>query len=457
MVGTRSKKQRQEEARAKKTDDEAGINVDEGGGGGGSAPLLGRGGAGGASPRTVRVVILGGGFAGRRCLRMLRAHRSPHVRVEPTLVDAKDFFEYTPSTLRCMVEPSHASFTTLPQPTGTVIGSAVGIDEQRPGAASAVRLDNGQSLPCDYVLMCTGSSYISPVKPASVTHSSLASRRQELQDASRTMQDAVNILIVGGGFVGVELAAEIVGRYGKTKKVSLVSADDTLLPRMRPSVGQYAEAWLERRGCKVFCGETILEFGKLMANASKLKRQTVQTDSGREFNADIVYMCAGFKPNTDVLQGDNKSKSRDERTGFACVADTLRVVGYDNVFATGDCMLWNDEKNAMNADVSATLACRNVIRLAEGADASVAGELLQYPQGVCYGRSTVPLIAVLSLYKYHAVMQFNWLVVSGPLATLMKYVIEFLQIHTARENAFLSAVWNVCEHMSLLAARYVIT
>jgi len=83
-------------------------------------------------------------------------------------------------------------------------------------------------------------------------------------------------------------------------------------------------------------------------------------------------------------------------------------------------------------------------------------DLLVYPEGVCYGRKEVPLIAVLSLYKYHAVMQFNWFVLTGPIAAFMKWFIEFLQIQTARENAFLSAFWNLCEEMSLLAARYII-
>src|SRR3989338_3106921 len=48
-----------------------------------------------------RVVIIGGGFAGSTAARKLEND------FDVTLIDAKDYFEFTPSVLRTLVEPKH--------------------------------------------------------------------------------------------------------------------------------------------------------------------------------------------------------------------------------------------------------------------------------------------------------------------------------------------------------------
>merc|ERR1711976_602100 len=58
-----------------------------------------------------KVLIVGGQFRGLVCARDLKKHF--HV----TIVDAKEFFEYTPGILRCYVKPAHfdsLSFTLQP-------------------------------------------------------------------------------------------------------------------------------------------------------------------------------------------------------------------------------------------------------------------------------------------------------------------------------------------------------
>lgn len=72
-----------------------------------------------------RVVIVGGGFAGRTALRELRTE------FEVTLIESKEYFEYTPSTLRCLVEPDHARKIVLPQPSHITVGSVIHFDSKR--------------------------------------------------------------------------------------------------------------------------------------------------------------------------------------------------------------------------------------------------------------------------------------------------------------------------------------
>lgn len=72
--------------------------------------------------RKQRVLIVGGGFAGRTARRLLLQD------FDVALVDAKGYFEYVPAVLRCFVEPSHARNIILKHPEGTVMATVVFID-----------------------------------------------------------------------------------------------------------------------------------------------------------------------------------------------------------------------------------------------------------------------------------------------------------------------------------------
>lgn len=55
--------------------------------------------------------------------------------------------------------------------------------------------------------------------------------------------------------MGVELAAEVAGRYGRSKRVTIITSRPALLDRMPEAAGRHARAWLERRGVEVVIGQ----------------------------------------------------------------------------------------------------------------------------------------------------------------------------------------------------------
>jgi cation diffusion facilitator CzcD-associated flavoprotein CzcO len=189
-----------------------------------------------------RVVVVGGGFAGRRAERRLRASG----RVDVTLVDAAGFFEYTPSSLRCCVRPEHALLTVLPQPPATRCAAVTALElshgDHAPSdaacadktedaalpAVTALLLSDGARLPCDFVLFATGSAYAAPIKapavPCGAPGAALAARRAHYRAVCVRLEAAQSVLVVGGGTVGVELAAEIAAKWGRRKPVTLVAA-----------------------------------------------------------------------------------------------------------------------------------------------------------------------------------------------------------------------------------------
>jgi NADPH-dependent 2,4-dienoyl-CoA reductase/sulfur reductase-like enzyme len=60
-----------------------------------------------------RVVVVGASFAGLALTRQLLASGAP---CDVTVVEPKDYFEYTPGVLRCFVAPEKAEGLLVPLP-----------------------------------------------------------------------------------------------------------------------------------------------------------------------------------------------------------------------------------------------------------------------------------------------------------------------------------------------------
>ncbi|KAK3277935.1 hypothetical protein CYMTET_14095 [Cymbomonas tetramitiformis] len=375
------------------------------------------------------VLIVGGGFAGRRAERLLRDE------FDVTLVDAKGFFEYTPSALRCMVEPNYAERCVIPQPQRVVIAAVESInleneqiDESR--AKGVAHLNNGTTLAFDYCLLCLGSSYVAPIKPDPMNASTASDRVEAYQRECERIQEAEDIVIVGGGTVGVELAAEIVGKWPKKKNVTLINSQGRLLSRMPEAAGRYAQQWLETRGCDMILQDRVMDWGNETAGNAR----RIVTKNGRVITAALLYSCIGFEHCSAPLA--KLFPSAVSERGAVIVNDQLQVKGMPGVFAVGDCTNTGEEKNALNADLQASLAAENIRRLARGA------ALQTFPSGVCHGAWEPPSIACVSLYKWHGTMQFNGLVINGRLPTVVKHMIENLQAAPDQHPEWRRSVWR---------------
>jgi NADH dehydrogenase FAD-containing subunit len=407
------------------------------------------------------VVVVGGQFAGRRAARLLR-HGG---EFDVTLVDAKGFWEYTPGALRCLVEPGAARRMVQPQPAGTLTAAAVGFEfsEEEEGGeggggrsgkmktVTSVELSDGTRLPADYVVLATGSSYASPIKAVHDRASCAEERRDDISAAHRVLESAPSVLIIGGGTVGVELAAEIVGVWGRAKAVTLVTPRGGLLERMPARAGRLAADWLRSKGVRVITNDRIEDWGGAPRGGAALEPSggewTLRTKRGQELRASLVYPCIGGRPCAEPAKRAVPSALGPH--GEVTVNDTFQVQGLRNVFAVGDCCGTAEEKNAFTADLNATAVAANIKAMHRGESVLEA-----YPQAVC-GTDTVPSIAVVSLYKWNAVMQFNKLVIAGPLPAFVKWLIETLQVQSARGTFGFTALWDFVEVTNLFLARFL--
>jgi len=338
-----------------------------------------------------RVVVVGGGFAGTGVAQNLEHYF--HV----TLIDTKDYFEFTPSVLRTIVEPTHIKKLQVMHNhylrSATVIQKeALRIEPNR------VILDD-RAVPYDYLVINSGSTYNPPFKETKLIGSA---RGSTLRESNYTVRKAKTILIIGGGLVGVELAAEIAVHFPK-KEVTLVQSQSTLINRFPKRAIKYVTDFLKDKGVKIIYNERVIGH----------RLQTFITDQGTEIPADLGFLCTGIVPNSTFLK--ESFPDTIAGSGYVCVNEYLQLTGdvvHPNIFVAGDVLDVREEKLAQGAEKMAKLVSNNIFYMDRG----------QRPQKYI---SPFSRPVIISLGKYHGVIVYAGYTLTGPLPALLKEAVEW--------------------------------
>lgn len=170
-------------------------------------------------------------------------------------------------------------------------------------------------------------------------------------------KEAKNIIVIGAGYIGVELveAFEMNG-----KNVTLIDMQDRILAKyLDKEYTDIAEKAFKDHGVKLALGEAVKKFE---GNDGKVSK--VITDKG-EYETDLVIMCIGFRPNTDLVKGQI-----DMLGNGAIIVDEYMRTSKEDIFAAGDscAVIYNPTEEhryiplATNAVRMGTLVARNLVK-----------------------------------------------------------------------------------------------
>jgi len=338
-----------------------------------------------------RVVVVGGGFSGTICAQSLEDYF--HV----TLIDNKDYFEFTPSVLRTIVEPHHVRKLQVLH-THFLRSSTVIQKEVLRVETDHIVLDD-RNVHFDYLIINTGSTYQPPFKESRLIGSA---RGNTLRESYTSIRKAKKILVIGGGLVGVEMAAEIVSHF-QGKEVTLINSQSTVISRFPKKAVRYVEDFLKSRGVNIICNERVVGH----------KNQVFVTDLGRDLQADLAFLCTGIQANSGFMR-DNFSDCITP-AGYIRTNDFLQLQGdvvYPNIFVAGDVADVKEEKLAQTAEKMAAVVANNIICMERGRKPS---KYLSPPYR--------PVL--ISLGKYHGVFVLGNFAFTGPLPALLKEAVEW--------------------------------
>ncbi|WP_395109695.1 NAD(P)/FAD-dependent oxidoreductase [Actinomadura sp. SCN-SB] len=177
---------------------------------------------------------------------------------------------------------------------------------------------SGDRIPYDGLVVATGSS------PRTLPGLPDAHTIRTIDDAyrlRRVLSEGTRLLIVGCGFIGVEVASSAVSLGAR---VTMVGLDPPVAPAGRVASARAARL-LAEAGVALHVGRTVADAGNGQVTLS----------DGTELDADQIVVAVGAAPNAGWLAGSGA----DTSDGVLCDA-SLRVAGLDGVVAAGDVARW---------------------------------------------------------------------------------------------------------------------
>ncbi|MEK6800632.1 MAG: FAD-dependent oxidoreductase [Nanoarchaeota archaeon] len=334
-----------------------------------------------------RLAIIGGGFAGSKIAKSLEN------KFHTTLIDTKNYFEFTPGILRTIVYPEHIKKIQVLH-KNYLKNTEIIIGEVKEVASKYVKVKN-KKIFFDYLVVSSGSKYSSPIKDQKII---MATRASILRESFTNLCKSNTVLIIGGGLVGVELAAEICNRYKNKKDITLVHAKNHLIERNDEKASDFVEKYLRKRNVKIIFNERVL----------KKTGNFYLTNKGKKIKADAVFLCTGIVPNYSFMR-DNFSSSLNEKNQIK-VNSFLQVENHKSIFVAGDVSGTEVEKTAQNAEHQGKIVIKNLLAL-ENKKALVN-----------YTPKRGPL--VISLGRYNGLYVNKDFIIKGKIPALMKYLVE---------------------------------
>jgi NADH dehydrogenase len=361
-------------------------------------------------PNPTRIVILGGGFAGvYTALHLQRIWgRDPAVQV--TLVSRDNFFLMTPLLFEAgsgILEPRHAVNPIRPMFNAVrfVQADVQGIDIDARRVRVQLEGNDPSEVEYDHLVLALGGITNTALVPGSEhaltfktlgdaiflrNHSIQRFERADAQLDPAKRQAALTFVVVGAGFVGVELMGELtaflpaIARLYPTVKTSelrfdLIEAGPRVAPEFDEALADYIAHVFQQRGVRLHANTKVehMEPGKIVLS------------DGHTLESETIIIATGVIP-SPLISALPLEKSHK---GAVVVEATMRVKDHPEIWALGDCASIPSPSGKPYPPL-AQHALREAKRLAENITAAIHGWPLKP-----FVYHTKGLLAALGHYK----------------------------------------------------------
>jgi len=375
------------------------------------------------------IVIVGAGFGGLRAARALK-----HADVRITVIDRRNYHLFQP--LLYEVATAGLSPNDIAYPiravlrrqknTRVFLAEVVAIDTKR----RKVILQDGE-VEYDYLILATGAGHSYFGHPEWETYAPglksiedaleirrrilLAFEMAERETDEERRRALLTFVIIGGGPTGVELAGAIAeiaytvmvqdfrSIRPQDARIILVEAGTRILPFMPESLSLKAERALKRLGVEIVKNSPVTSVHQGMVMAGT---QTIQ--------AGTVLWAAGVEPSPVAR---SLGVPLDD-VGRVPVNPDLSIPGHPEVFVIGDLAAFVDETGKLLPGLAAVAVqqgrhvARNILRMCNG----LPSEPFHY----------VDLGTMATIGRAAAVVNFNWIMLSGFLAWVIWIFVHIL-------------------------------
>lgn len=188
-----------------------------------------------------------------------------------------------------------------------------------------------------------------------------------VEDTNRiriALAEANNVLVIGGGFLGLEIASVATGM---NKKVTVLEVQDRIMAGVvAPEISEFYRRVHSTRGVKILTGVQANEI-----HSEDCRLSAVTTVDGSSLSADMVLIGVGITPNEELAAA----------AGLKCdngiCVDEYATTADPDIVAAGDCT--NHPNGFLNKNVRLE-SVHNAVEQAKTAAASLCGKQKSYRQ-----------------------------------------------------------------------------
>ena len=194
--------------------------------------------------------------------------------------------------------------------------------------AKTVSTISGKDIKYEKMILAVGSSPVVPSLPGIELNNVFVVKKEVayLQKLLEALDEARDVVIIGGGFIGLEFADEC--RKRGNLNVTIVE----LLPHcLLLACDEEICIQVERRLSDG--GINILADRRAKALIGNEKVQYVELENGQRIKADVVILGIGVTPNIDLAQ----KAGLEVKEGSGIVVDEFMRTSDKDIFAAGDC------------------------------------------------------------------------------------------------------------------------
>ncbi|MHA1303016.1 MAG: NAD(P)/FAD-dependent oxidoreductase, partial [Candidatus Heimdallarchaeaceae archaeon] len=314
-----------------------------------------------------RVVVLGGGFAGLTVANKM-ARKAKKNNIEVTLIEPLDFNTYEPGLL--LYAFNKKPLSKLTKPIHKILHKRVKYIRMRAKRidteANKVILEHDEEIPYDYLILATGVHYIEKDfkfnEQKNIHHFYSIPETEKLRRMLRSFEGGT--IVISPSTVPYKcppapveftlLLDEFLRKRGLREKTTIKYLYPLSKPFTIPEVAEKVEVMYEKRGIEFisFCNYERID----------VENKKFISFEGEEIDYDelvLVPLHEGQQVIKDSGLGDREGYVPTDKF-------TLKVKGYDNIYAIGDCTDLPTSKSGTVAHFSAGIVVKNIIYQIKG-------------------------------------------------------------------------------------------
>ena len=361
-----------------------------------------------------RILVVGGGFAGVECILKLESYFGNNHSFETTLVSEDNFLLFTPMLPQVAagtIETRHivTPIRTLIKKTKFYEARIKNIDPHgKIVTLFGTKEGRGMRIHYDFLVVALGSqtnffgmkdveenSYkMNTINDAIILRNRIIDLLEQAENETDPIlrKSLLQIVVVGGGFAGVETAGEIndfineIAEYYpsinyKDVKVTLIEALSGILNGFPEKLAVFAKEKLVERGIEVILDAGVTSFdgqeitlksqsdsNKVLVGNSSEHRGHYKLKEIKSIQSNTLIWTAGTTP-IDLIKESLFKTSK----GRILVNEFLQISQFPDVFAIGDCSIFDPilsmkkyPPTAQIAEAHAKTAALNLKRLTDG-------------------------------------------------------------------------------------------